>query len=101
MWQVYILLCSDNSFYTGISNNVPKRFKDHANGKGGAYTRSHRPIKILYTEKCIDKSSALKRESQIKKWTRKKKESLVSGNCNLQKGTKYCNTLRICKTVDI
>lgn len=73
MWSVYILLCSDGSFYTGISNNPRKRFLNHKNGKGGAYTRSHKPVRIIYLEKYPDKSSALKRESQIKSWSRIKK----------------------------
>jgi putative endonuclease len=73
MYFVYILLCSDGSFYTGSSNNPQQRFLDHKNGKGGAYTRSHKPIKIIYTEELLDKSSALKREIQIKGWTREKK----------------------------
>jgi len=73
MWFVYILLCSDKSFYTGISNDPKKRFVEHKNGKGGRYTRSHKPIKILYTEELPNKSVALKRELQIKSWSRKKK----------------------------
>ncbi len=77
MWYVYILLCSDGSFYTGISNNPKKRFLDHKNGKGGAYTRSHKPIKIIYLEHLQDRSSALKRESQIKTWRRKKKIQIL------------------------
>ena len=73
MFYVYILLCSDGSLYTGISNNPQKRFQDHKNGRGGAYTRSHKPIKIIYLEELPDKSSALKRESLIKSWSRQKK----------------------------
>ena len=73
MWFVYILLCSDKSFYTGISNDPKKRFVEHKNGKGGRYTRSHKPIKILYTEELPNKSVALKRELQIKSWSRKNK----------------------------
>ena len=73
MWFVYILLCSDKSFYTGISNDPKKRFVEHNNGKGGRYTRSHKPVKILYTEELPNKSVALKRELQIKSWSRKKK----------------------------
>ena len=73
MWFVYILLCEDDSLYTGSSNNPQKRFSDHKNGKGGKYTRAHKPIKILYIEKLQDKSSALKRELQIKGWSREKK----------------------------
>lgn len=73
MWFVYILLCEDNSLYTGYSNNPQKRFLDHKNGKGGRYTRSHKPIKQIYVEKLATKSEALKRESQIKSWSRPQK----------------------------
>jgi putative endonuclease len=85
MWFIYILLCSDGSYYTGISNDVKQRFLDHVKGKGGAYTRSHKPVKLIYTEKCADKSSALKREIQIKKWRKAKKEALVKGSGELSK----------------
>jgi len=73
MWFVYILLCSDNSFYTGISSNPKQRLQDHNNGKGGAYTRSHKPLKMVYLEKVGSKSDALKRELHIKDWSREKK----------------------------
>ena len=73
MWFVYILLCDDRSLYTGISNNPQQRFFDHKNGKGGRYTRLHKPIKIVYLEQQASKSKALKRELQIKGWSRKKK----------------------------
>lgn len=72
-WFVYILLCSDTSLYTGISPNPQKRFIDHKNGKGGAYTRSHKPVLILHTEELPSKSEALKRELEIKGWSRKEK----------------------------
>ncbi len=78
-YYVYILLCSDDSFYTGITNNLKQRFQDHQKGIGGAYTRSHKPIKIIYTEIVPDKSSALKREAQIKKWSRKQKLHFLVG----------------------
>lgn len=70
MWFVYILLCEDGSFYTGVSNNVQKRFLDHKNGKGGHYTRSHKPVKIIYSENLPTQSEALKREAEIKDWSR-------------------------------
>ena len=73
MWFVYILLCEDNSFYTGSTNNLEKRFQDHKNGKGGKYTRSHKPVKIVYSEKFETKSEALKREIEIKSWKKEKK----------------------------
>lgn len=73
MWYVYILLCSDNSLYTGSTNNLEKRFLDHRNGKGGRYTRSHKPLEIIYSEEFSSKSVALKREAEIKRWNRIKK----------------------------
>lgn len=78
MWYVYILLCFDNSLYTGISNNPGQRFLDHKNGKGGRYTRLHKPIRIIYIEKLLTKSEALKREKQIKGWSRVKKILLLN-----------------------
>jgi len=77
MYFVYILLCSDNSLYTGITNNLDKRFQDHLSGKGSAYTRSHKPLNIIYSEKLVDKSSALKREHQIKRWTHQEKVDIL------------------------
>jgi len=77
MWFVYVLLCSDGSFYTGISNDPRKRFSEHKKGRGGAYTRSHKPVKIIYTEKQLDKSTALRREAEIKSWNRSRKEALT------------------------
>jgi putative endonuclease len=77
MWYVYIILCSDGSFYTGSSSSPDVRFSDHKNGKGGRYTRLHKPIKRLYLEKLSSKSDALKRESQIKGWSRAKKIKIL------------------------
>jgi putative endonuclease len=73
MWYVYILLCSDSSLYTGISTDPQKRFQTHLAGKGGHYTRAHKPIKIVYQEKVSTHSDALKREAEIKHWPRAKK----------------------------
>ncbi len=77
MWYVYILLCADNSLYTGSTNNLEKRFLDHRSGKGGRYTRSHKPLRIIYQEKLNSKSEALKREIEIKSWNRKKKIKIL------------------------
>ena len=73
MWFVYILLCEDNSLYTGSTNNLEKRFLDHKNGKGGKYTRSHKPLKLIYTEEFKTRSESLKREIEIKSWSRERK----------------------------
>jgi putative endonuclease len=77
MWFVYILRCADSSLYTGITTNPEKRLLAHLNGTGGAYTRSHKPIGIVFLEKLQNKSQALKRESEIKKLSKNKKESLI------------------------
>ena len=78
MYFVYILKCLDGSLYTGSTNNIEKRFKSHLEGKGGKYTRSHKPVKIIYEEKFKTKSDALKREMEIKKLTKEKKIILIS-----------------------
>lgn len=74
---VYMLLCADRSFYTGSTGDVEKRFGKHLTGKGASYTRSHKPVKVVYTEELPDKSSALKREHELKKLTHKQKTVLV------------------------
>ena len=77
MWYVYILKCRNGSLYTGITDNLERRFKEHARGKGGHFTKSFGAEKILYSGQCPDKSSALKREAQIKSWTRPEKLALI------------------------
>ena len=81
-WFVYIIKCEDASLYTGITNNLERRFFEHSHKKGGKYTSSHRPIKIIYHESCPDRSGALKRESQIKGWSRQKKIDILHLNIN-------------------
>jgi len=69
--------CLDKTLYTGITTDLERRFKEHNSGKGGAYTRSKKVIKILYTEKFPSRSTALKREAEIKSWRRDKKLALI------------------------
>ncbi|MFZ5391583.1 MAG: GIY-YIG nuclease family protein [Patescibacteria group bacterium] len=76
-WYVYILLCENDKFYTGIAKDPQQRLIAHQNKKGAKYTRINKPIKILYVEQCRDRSTALKREMQIKKMTKSKKINLV------------------------
>lgn len=76
-WFVYILRCCDDSLYVGISNDVEERVKRHNAGMGAAYTRSHRPVVLLWTEAAESESIARKRETQIKGWTRIKKLNLI------------------------
>ncbi len=73
MWFVYILLCQDGSFYCGSTNDLKQRFEIHKNGKGGRYTRSHKVVKLIYNEQFESKSESLRREIEIKSWSRNKK----------------------------
>lgn len=80
MYYLYILQCSDKSLYTGITTDVKRRFEEHKAGKGGHYTSAHRVVKIVYTEEHKDRSSASKREVEIKKWTRNRKLEFIKNN---------------------
>lgn len=77
MWFVYILKCKNGDLYTGITNNLERRFEEHKSGKGGKFTHVFKVDKMLYSEPCGSKSEALRREAQIKGWRRKKKLSLI------------------------
>lgn len=77
---VYILKCKDNSFYTGWTTDLSKRIQRHNLELGAKYTRSRRPVELIYFETFENKSEALKREYQIKQLTRKQKEKLIEGN---------------------
>ena len=76
MYFLYLLLCRDKSIYTGITTDVDRRFKEHKDGTGGKYTRSRGVVRILYTEKFKSRSTASKREAEIKGWEREKKLKL-------------------------
>lgn len=77
MYYVYILRCSDNSLYTGVTNDVLKRYKKHQEGNGAKYTRVHKPISIELVIKCDTKSEALKLERKIKSLLKSQKEKLI------------------------
>ncbi|NQT49528.1 GIY-YIG nuclease family protein [Candidatus Kuenenbacteria bacterium] len=78
---VYILECSDESYYTGVTNNYKKRKKEHNDGKyQTCYTYSRRPLKLVYVEEHKYINDAIAREKQIKKWSRKKKIALINDN---------------------
>ena len=80
MVWIYILKCSDNSYYTGWTNSLEKRIKKHARGQGSRYTRSRLPIRLVYSEKMNGRNEALKREHSIKKLSRSNKNKLVNKN---------------------
>jgi putative endonuclease len=80
MWYVYILQCRNKALYTGVTNDIERRFKDHQAGNGGHYTSYNRPKRILYKEKFKNLSEAKTREQQIKRWSKTKKLALIKGN---------------------
>ena len=77
MNYVYVLRCSDNSLYTGWTNNLEKRLKTHLAGKGAKYTKARLPVELVYYEEFEDKIEAMKREYKIKQLSRKEKLKLV------------------------
>lgn len=79
-WFVYILECSDDTYYTGITNNIIKRFKAHSSGKGAKYTASRIPLTLVWFKTVKDHSTAAKEEYRIKKMPRIEKEKLVAGD---------------------
>ena len=80
-YYVYILECSDNSYYTGVTNNLDKRMHQHQSGENkSCYTFSRRPVILRYSIHCNDIKQAIAWEKQIKGWTRKKKQALFSDN---------------------
>ncbi|MEK7635377.1 MAG: GIY-YIG nuclease family protein [Patescibacteria group bacterium] len=81
---VYILKCSDQTLYTGYTNNLEKRLEHHNNSKQGAhYTKIRRPVKLLYSETFPTLKEALRREYAIKKLTREEKLNLIKNNYRL------------------
>lgn len=77
-WVVYILQCADGTLYTGITNDLKKRLAAHNRGTGAKYTRGRGPVKLAYKERRKTKGSALRREAEIKKMSRKAKLRLYS-----------------------
>lgn len=78
MNYVYIVKCSDNTFYTGWTNNLEKRIKAHSNGTGAKYTKGRGPVKLVYFEEFKDKKEAMRREYAVKRYSRKEKEMLIN-----------------------
>ena len=79
-WKVYMILCSDNSLYTGITMDIERRFRQHAEGRGAKYFRGRRPLQVVYLENGHDRSSATQREARIKAMSRADKALLVLEN---------------------
>ena len=77
-WSVYVLRCGDGSLYTGIAKNVESRLACHESGRGAAYTRSRRPLAVVYREDGLSRSEALVREAGIKRMPKAAKEKLIA-----------------------
>ena len=77
-FYVYILLCTDGSFYTGYTKNIGRRTKLHANGKGARYTRTHKPERVAYVELFESRAEAMRREREIKKLSHQQKKNLIN-----------------------
>ena len=83
---LYILKCSDNSFYVGVTNNLERRIIEHNEGLNRiCYTYSRRPAALMYHTYFTDFNLAFEWESRIKKWSRAKKQALIDGNYDLLK----------------
>lgn len=79
---MYILLCADDSYYTGSTTDLERRLQQHQNGEGANFTRKHLPVKLVYYEEFDRIQDAFLREKQVQGWSRKKKEALINGELN-------------------
>jgi putative endonuclease len=83
VFWVYILLCSDGSYYTGHTDNLEARIGAHCDGTLGGYTHTRRPLQLVWSESLSTRYEALAAERQIKGWSRRKKQALIDGKWNL------------------
>lgn len=81
-WFCYILRCADDTLYTGITNDLEKRFATHNAGTASKYTRTRGPVQLVFVEDCADRSAASKREMAIKNLTRAEKIVLIQSGQN-------------------
>ena len=77
-FYVYMLLCADGSYYTGHTDDLESRLAAHARGKLGGYTKSRRPVRLVYSEEFESRQTGFERERQFKGWSRSKKEALIN-----------------------
>lgn len=80
MNYTYIVKCRDGSLYTGWTNNLEKRIEDHNAGRGAKYTKARRPVVLVYKEEFLTKQEAMKREWEIKRLSRKEKQSMIENS---------------------
>jgi len=88
---VYILKCSDSSYYTGSTNNLIKRLDEHNSGKYKGYTNTRLPVKLVLSQEFSDVKEAISAERKIKGWSRKKKDALIKGDFELLHKFSECN----------
>jgi putative endonuclease len=89
---VYILKCSDDSYYTGVTNNIERRITEHNSGiNSSCYTFSRRPLELVFLEKFQTAIEAISMEKKLKGWSRKKKEALINGDWSLIHEYSKCN----------
>jgi len=80
-WFLYIVRCSNETLYTGITTDIPRRIKEHNSKKGAFYTKNKTPVELVYQEAMANQSEARRREAEIKKLTRTQKLELVGIEC--------------------
>ncbi len=80
VFWVYMLECADKSYYVGHTEDLEKRMAEHVGGELGGYTATRRPVRLVFTQECSSRDEALTAERQIKGWSRKKKQALISGD---------------------
>jgi putative endonuclease len=78
-WVLYILECCDGSFYTGVTPDIDNRLRKHQEGTASRYTRTRRPVALVYQEACGTRARSLVRECEVKSLSRRRKEELISG----------------------
>ena len=98
---LYILKCSDNSYYTGSTKNLEFRVYQHQSAQGAKYTKKRLPVELVYFEKYERIDEAFSREKQIQGWGRKKKEALIIGSFEKLRGLAKCKNLSHHLSVDI
>ncbi len=84
IYYVYILKCADDTYYTGVTNNIERRFLEHKTGEDvNAYTFRRRPLQLVFYAEFSNVEFAIEKEKQIKKWSKNKKEALINGDFEL------------------
>jgi len=87
MWHLYIVKCNDGTLYTGVTTNIDRRIREHNSTKRGAkYTRSRRPVELVWTKEYENRSEVQSAEYEFKKLTHKQKLEIISKNTNYTKG---------------